>query len=80
MTATHRKMRDPNQHDCPGGCGNRVPHHLFACRRCWGRLPTSLRVPINETHLRAVVGHRQAMANALEWYRKHPVRDTGGLG
>jgi|AntDryMetagUQ889_1029465.scaffolds.fasta_scaffold86158_2 hypothetical protein len=55
-------------HTCPGGCGHRVPRHHFACRNCWGRLPTDLRQPISVTYQRDPDAHMEAMADAMEWY------------
>lgn len=59
-------------HDCPGGCGTAVPHHLFACRDCWRRLPSAYRVVIGRTwHHGAEEAHARAMVNAMHWYREN---------
>lgn len=55
-------------HDCPGGCGRRVPRHHFACRPCWYRLPVDLRRPIAATHGRDFGAHMAAMDDAIRWY------------
>lgn len=58
-------------HACPGGCGRQVPHHVFACRKCWVRLPLPLRQPISTHFRRDPSQHAAAMTAACEWYRQH---------
>lgn len=68
-------------HDCPG-CGKPgVPQSQLACKPCWFKLPLDLRNAINgsyrartnarlpNTRSAAVRAHRQALANAMAWYR-----------
>ncbi len=62
-------------HDCPGGCGAQVPNHLLACLSCWHRLPAGLRLRLTTAYRTRRVDprpHRQALADALAWYRDHP--------
>lgn len=61
------------RHECPGGCGESVPQHRLACRRCWFRLPGVLRRPLvaawqdgNRSR------HRELLVEAVDWYRDHP--------
>lgn len=62
---------DPT-HDCPGGCGTAVAHHLFACRDCWRRLPYAHRSLITTSYRRGDdERHARAMVNAMTWYRAH---------
>jgi hypothetical protein len=69
-----RAMRDTTvhephpDHDCPGGCGCRVPYRLLACRNCWYLLPADQRNAIT----RARGGHRlQLVGEAVGWYREY---------
>lgn len=61
-------------HECPGGCGAQVAFHLFACKRCWFRLPRALRTAIWRAHGgtdgRA---HVAAMADATQWFEANPL-------
>jgi hypothetical protein len=60
------------RHDCPGGCGQKVDRGLFACAKCWWRLPIEHRDAINDAYPRRhfePLAHRQAMAEALRWYK-----------
>lgn len=59
-------------HDCPGGCGARVPQHQLACKPDWYRLPAPLRRAVNDAYRRRAVDprpHRAALRAALIWYR-----------
>lgn len=67
--------RKPRTHECPGRCGETaVPNRMFACRRCWGRLPVKLQQPIlNTVGLSLVAEKRQAaVLPALDWYAENP--------
>jgi hypothetical protein len=55
-------------HDCPCGCGSRINSNHFACRAGWRKLPADLRVAIVDTYRRDPAGHREAMADARQWY------------
>lgn len=58
-------------HNCPGGCGRTVPVELFACRRCWYRMPLFLRRWITSTCEQALntqLAYAQAMASIRAWY------------
>lgn len=59
-------------HGCPGNCGRRVPHHRFACRSCWYRLPTDLRRPIVAYYQVDPGAHAEAMVDAIHWYETQP--------
>lgn len=61
--------------DCPGGCGREnVPSHLVACRRCWFRLPKSLRNTVwNALYSGDLKVHVSALADVMEWYQTHPL-------
>lgn len=52
-------------HDCPGGCGAQVPHHLLACRDCWWELPA----PLRNAFRRPGANRLTAVGEALAWYR-----------
>lgn len=71
-------MTDPNPrtHRCPGGCTNQIPNEQLACKQDWYRLPAALRNSINLYHRRrddtGRRAHRQAVAAAVNWYRRHP--------
>jgi hypothetical protein len=60
-------------HLCPGDCGNRVVNDLFACRECWYRLPIPMRYDITRHHRTDPDLHAHAMADAIRWYRTHPL-------
>lgn len=66
MAATERKHPP---HNCPGGCGDQVPHHLLACRSCWWLLPA----PLRHAFRRPGANRLQAAAEALAWYRTNPL-------
>ena len=36
-------------HQCPGRCGRSVANHLYACGRCWRKLPAQLQQAIRTT-------------------------------
>ncbi len=59
-------------HTCPCGCERQVPRYHLACKPGWYRLPKDLRDPITTTYRRDPAAHRQAMADALRWYRTNP--------
>ena len=62
-------------HACPGGCGARVGPKLFACNRCWFRLPLVLRTRIWITYEAgppAALQHREAMRDGALWYGANP--------
>jgi hypothetical protein len=65
------QQRDPDQHDCPGGCGARVPRWKFACKPCWFRLPREIREKISAQYRRDAAAHRAAMREAMVWYQDH---------
>lgn len=56
-------------HLCPGKCRRMVPHRLFACRGCWGRLPREFQQPILDA-TRGTNAHLMAMRAACDWYRE----------
>jgi len=57
-------------HTCPGGCGAKVATELYACNRCWWRLPTRLRARIRMSRSAADMGARsEAMREARAWYK-----------
>jgi hypothetical protein len=62
---------DQGQHPCPGRCGLRIRHDLYACSTCWYRLPKPLRDAVWHGY-RTGAGHREAMAAANDWYRDNP--------
>ena len=64
---------DPTSHECPGGCGSRVPGALFTCKPDWFRLPHALRSAISAAWRDGdKSAHGQAMTRALDWYRRNP--------
>lgn len=69
----HTRPGPQPQHDCPGGCRVQVPHHQYACKRCWGRLPSKLQVAITGTNRRDMAAHGDAMAAARRWFAEHPL-------
>jgi hypothetical protein len=62
---------DHPPHDCPGGCGQAVPHRLLACGRCWHLLPAEQRAAITKAR---GAERLQLVGEAISWYRKN-VRD-----
>lgn len=62
-------------HACPGGCGRRVPHRLYACRDCWSLLPRDLQRSITGNRM-GTPGHAEAMHDAYHWYRDPTAGDT----
>jgi hypothetical protein len=67
-----------SRHDCPAGCGARVPGDRFACPTDWRRLPQVLRRAISMTFRRDPMAHAAAMSAAVAWYREHPHNRTEG--
>lgn len=66
-----RKATDT--HPCPADCGQEVPHHRYACRADWYRLPREIRDRIWAAHRGQLAGeHSDAMAAARVWYAQHP--------
>lgn len=62
-------------HPCPGGCGARIIHKRLACTACWMRLPKPLRGEIVDSYYRQrddPARHRDAIAEAAQWYRDNP--------
>lgn len=60
---------NPNPpHDCPGGCGSKVPHAKLACFECWWLLPEEMRKAITDAR-----GHERLVevGKAARWYREH---------
>lgn len=79
--------KEQHTHRCPGRlrtgthdaqCPVRVALRLFACRRCWNRLPRDLQQPITSTHRRDHSAHSEAMTDACRWYRDHPLQVRRG--
>jgi hypothetical protein len=62
-------------HSCPGGCGQHVAHHRYACPNCWARLPKALRNGITANYGRNLAAHGSAMAAARRWYRDNPIHE-----
>lgn len=59
-------------HVCPG-CGKPgIPHGVFACKRCWYRLPKRLRDDINHGWRYDLALHQDATDEAMCWYAEHP--------
>lgn len=52
-------------HDCPGGCGAKVPRSKLACLDCWYLLPAGLRRRVSANRGRNL----SVVAEALRWYR-----------
>lgn len=68
-----------NLHACPGACGTQVPQHHLACRPCWHRLPAELRDRVNTSYRwrrRDPILHRNAIAEAAQWFRDNPRETT----
>lgn len=77
------RASEDTTHTCPG-CGQPgVPRHQLSCKRDWRRLPADIRNRINGTYYNrrgrgqhiaaAVSAHREALAEALAWYRENQV-------
>lgn len=67
-------MNEPT-HTCPGGCGRQVPHHQFACRVDWHRLPGRHQLAISTTYWAGdTQAHSEAMVEAMHWYRSDGAR------
>lgn len=66
-------MSAPTGHACPGGCGDRVPDRLFACRSDWARLPRDLQRPVTDTAGKSlfVPERLAAVQDARRWYREN---------
>jgi hypothetical protein len=62
---------DHPPHDCPGGCGQSVPHRLLACGRCWHLLPAEQRKAITQAR---GAERLRLVGEAVGWYREN-VRD-----
>lgn len=61
-------------HRCPGGCGQQVAQHLYACKQDWFRLPKEIRNEIWRTYRRNDAGeHLAAMSEAARWYDNNPL-------
>lgn len=60
-------------HLCPGRCGRIVPDHLYACVRCWRRLPHGLKRAIWDTHGELSADRVLALQKASDWYRTNPI-------
>jgi hypothetical protein len=48
---------------------------MLACRADWFRLPAELRRAVQFTYREGAggaAGHREAVRDALEWYRRNP--------
>jgi hypothetical protein len=42
---------------------------MFACKRCWFRLPRDLRLPIWSAYtVKDWAAHSEAMSDAMHWY------------
>lgn len=63
------KGRPSTTHACPGKCGRQVSNSMFACPRCWDRLPAELQKLITDNYRRNPAAHLAAMAAACDWYR-----------
>jgi hypothetical protein len=66
--------RSGGTHDCPGGCHRQVPHRLYSCFDCWGRLPAAIRRDIRAAYDIDHHQHAQAMVRGMCWYRENPLR------
>jgi hypothetical protein len=71
-------MTDPTSHPCPG-CGTATRPTLYACGRCWPRLPKALRDKIllgyrrRRANIPGAFGeHLDAMLAGAEWFRDNP--------
>lgn len=59
-------------HECPGGCGERLPSHLFACTKCWRLLPHDLRQALVRTRpLKYLDAERLQAIHEAEDYLEH---------
>jgi hypothetical protein len=77
-------------HDCPCGCGERIPRNKLACKAGWVRLPQPLRVEVtaawraigeaadDEAERAARTQHTHLVRRSLTWFRNHP--EGGGHG
>lgn len=50
-----------------------MAYHLYACRRCWFRLPVDLRRPISRNYGVDFVAHAAAMGDAQRWFDENPL-------
>lgn len=58
-------------HECPCGCGGRIKKQRLACRAGWYALPAAMRDDVVAALARKDYrGHREALGNALGWYRE----------
>lgn len=62
-------------HDCPGGCGRQVAQISYACKKCWFRLPKSIRDTIWRGYKGSSTEHRAGMSMAHDWYKENPLDD-----
>lgn len=61
------------KHECPAPtCKRMVPHHQYACRVDWYRLPYAIRRAILDTYQVDEYAHQAAMADAFTWYHDNP--------
>lgn len=70
-----RPVADEMRHPCPGGCGLRIVRNMLSCRECWYRLPGPIRAAVAAAFPRRVKdprAHREALAEAMAWYRTNP--------
>ena len=52
MSQTYQPRIASTHHQCPGGCGKRIPNSLLACSMHWYRVPRDLRHKIWQAYLR----------------------------
>ncbi|AEV73614.1 hypothetical protein MycrhN_3076 [Mycolicibacterium rhodesiae NBB3] len=69
-----RGRADRACHQCPGRCGRSVPNHLYACERCWRRLPAQLQQAIRASVAWPVLSpaRTRAFTAAAEFYNCGP--------
>ena len=66
-------VRVTDTHDCPAGCGLRVPRRHYACRVDWYRLPWEVRERILAAYRGGLAGeHIAAMDAAQVWFDQNP--------
>lgn len=78
-------MTDPSdRHECPCGCGARLPHKVLACRPAWRALPGRLRYAVTRAwdsgHGDGTAAHRAAVADAVEHLQAHTAGRTRPSG
>ena len=65
--------RVTDTHDCPAGCGLRVPRGHYACGVDRYRLPREIRARIRAAKLAGLAGeHIAAMDAARVWFDQNP--------